>query len=195
MVCGNHDVNAPNLRYAKFLSYDFCDARDPALRYQDGVCWAQPLSAGGTDFLILGLGWRKNADYLDWAREVLSAYPDRIVIVLVHDALTGAGALSDNGQILERELFAAFPSIRHVICGHANGSFRQELTYPDGHSVHIQMFNFQEVQKRGKALGFLRILTFDPLDRSLSVTTYSPWLDQYNFTSENADTFVIKDAF
>ena len=55
------------------------------------------------------------------------------------------------------------------------------------------MYNYQNDSKQ---TGYFRILTFYP-DRSLQVTTYSPWLDDYNYFENRQDeeTFRIENAF
>lgn len=74
------------------------------------------------------------------------------------------------------------------------GPARWQRTYEDGHSVNALMYNFQDDKKYG--LGYLRILTFDPTDRSLHVTTYSPWFDDYNYYRDEArDTFTLTEAW
>ena len=127
-------------------------------------------------------------------KEVLETYPDRQAIVLVHSFLTDKGGLTANGKTLEKELLSVYPNLCLVLCGHNDGSVRWAKEYEDGHRVNALLYNFQDDKKWG--LGYIRILTFDPLDRSIHVTTYSPWFDDYNyFKDASKDTFVLENAW
>ena len=183
-VAGNHDVGADSADYKTYLSYGFCAAEEGDQLYRDGICWYDTLTAGGQDFLLLGIGWQTDSHYLPWVKAVLETYPDHPAILLVHSFLTDKGGLTGTGN----------PNIRLVLCGHNDGSARWQKTYEDGHTVNALLYNFQDDKKWG--LGYLRILTFDPLDRSLHVTTYSPWFDDYNYyKDETRDTFTLADAW
>ncbi len=85
-----------------------------------------------------------------------------------------------------------------ILCGHLKGSaLRTEWYDDDGdgipdRDVNILQFNFQD---KYKDAGQLRILSFDPLSSSVTVTTYSPVTGRYyrdgtthqtSFTLENA---------
>ena len=193
-VAGNHDVGADRADYSTYLSYGFCAADEGDQLYLDGVCWYDTFDAAGQPFLLLGIGWQTDADYLPWVKAVLETYPDRQAIVLVHSFLTDKGGLTANGKTLEKELLSVYPNLCLVLCGHNDGSVRWEKTYEDGHRVNALLYNFQDDKKWG--LGYIRILTFDPLDRSIHVTTYSPWFDDYNyFKDASKDTFVLENAW
>ena len=194
VVVGNHDVGADKGDYKTFLSYGFCAAEEGDLLYKDGVCWYDTFTAAGQDFLLLGIGWQNDSDYLSWARGVLETYPDHTAILLVHSFLTDKGNLTGTGKNLEKELLSHYPNLRLVLCGHNDGSARWQKEYEDGHGVNALMYNFQDDKKNG--LGYIRILTFDPTDRSLHVTTYSPWFDDYNYyKDETKDTFTLMEAW
>lgn len=192
-VAGNHDVGATQPDYESYLSYDFCAAKDPRCLYRGGVCWAEPLSAGGTDFLLLGIGWQEGTDYLGWVEQIMADFPDRVVILLVHSFLSTEGKLTENGRLVEREIVAKYEGVRLVLCGHNRGSARWSGQYGK-RTVHALMYNFQDDQEKG--LGYLRILMFNPLTRNIALTTYSPWLDQFNYQKDTSlDTFTLRKAF
>ena len=125
---------------------------------------------------------------------MLETYPDHSVILLVHSFLKDNGGLTGTGKTLERELLSVYPNIRLVLCGHNDGSVHWQKEYEDGHLVNALLYNFQDDKKYG--LGYLRILTFDPEDRSLFVTTYSPWFDDFDYQKDTGkDTFTLTDAW
>ena len=101
----------------------------------------------------------------------------------------------DNGKLLEETLLRDCQNVRLVLCGHRDGSARWQETYDDGaRTVNALLYNFQDDKTKG--LGYLRILTFDPVLRSVSVTTYSPYLDDYNYyETVSRDTFTLPNAF
>ena len=193
-VAGNHDVGADKADYRTYLSYGFCAADEGDQLYKDGVCWYDTFTAAGQDFLLLGIGWQNDTDYLPWVKAVLETYPDHCAILLIHSFLTDKGGLTGTGKTLEKELLGAYPSLRLVLCGHNDGSVRWSRTYENDRTVNALLYNFQDDKKYG--LGYLRILTFDPLDRSIHVTTYSPWFDDYDYHKDTAkDTFVLENAW
>ncbi|MBQ7277705.1 MAG: metallophosphoesterase [Clostridia bacterium] len=193
-VAGNHDVGADKAEYEKFLSYAFCTVQEAKKLYRDGVCWYDTLSAGGSTFLLLGLGWQVEDGFLPWAKEVLDGHPDLPVILLVHSFLTDKGGLTAMGKKVEEQLLSQCPHPYLVLCGHNDGSARWSIDYGPGHFVNAMMYNFQDDKKKG--LGYLRILTFVPQNRSLEIVTYSPYLEDYNYyTDTDRDSFVLENAW
>ncbi len=191
-VAGNHDVGADTVDYTMYQTYHFCDVKDPDCIYQDGVCWVQPLDE--CKLLLVGIGWQLDADYADWVNARIAAYPDYTAIVLVHSFLHDNGALTTNGKLVEKQVLAKSPTVRLVLCGHNDGSVQWETTYEDGRVVHAILYNFQDDTKHG--LGYARVLMFNPATRNIAVTTYSPYLDDFNYCSdEGKDTFTLYDAF
>ncbi len=196
-VAGNHDVGADSADYTEWLRRGFLAVSNADQLYRGGVCFYEPFSAGGTDFLILGIGWQTDTDWLGFAKDVLERYENCCCILLVHSFLTDDGELTGTGKLIESELLQNYASIRLVLCGHNDGSTRWQGSYEDGaHRVNALMYNFQDDKKYG--LGYLRILCFDPIDRSIRVTTYSPYLDDYNYysgTEKSRDSFTLENAF
>lgn len=192
-VAGNHDVGADSVDYTMYRTYAFCDVTDRKRLYEDGVCWVQPLNK--QHVLLLGIGWQKGTACLSWVHEQLSYYPDYAAILLVHSFLEDNGSLTPFGKLLESELLASEPSIRLVLCGHKDGSVRWQKAYDENkRTVNAVLYNYQDDKQNG--LGYLRILTFHPDTRSIDFTTYSPYLDDYNYYSTpELDTFTLYNAF
>lgn len=193
-VAGNHDVGADKPDYGYYFDYDLNELREEENLYEGGVCWYMPFEAGGTKFLLMGLGWQKTMDWLTWAQEVLEDHQEEVVILLVHNFLDDDGSLTSNGRKVERNIVRLYKNVRLVLCGHNDGSARKDLCYDDGRRVYALMYNFQDDKKKG--LGYLRILTFDPVSRNIDVTTYSPYLNDYNYyEDESRDSFVLEEGF
>lgn len=191
-VAGNHDVGASEPNYEAYRTYGFCSRKDRSHTFRDGVCWWEAFET--QKLLLLGIGWQTGEDYLPWAEEVLNRFSDHSVVVLVHSFLTDEGELTGTGKKLEASLLQEHENVRLVLCGHNDGSTQWQKTYEDGRTVHALMYNFQDDKKHG--LGYLRILLFDPVTREIDVTTYSPYLDDYNYYADaSRDTFTLTDAF
>ena len=192
-VAGNHDVGADTVDYTMYKEAGFCSITDRKQLYRDGVCWIQPIPQ--KRLLLVGIGWQKESTYLDWVKQRLSEYPDYTAVLLVHSFLEDNGTLTDNGKLVEESILREASNVRLVLCGHKDGSVRWQNVYDDNtRVVNALMYNFQDDKKNW--LGYLRILTFDPSVRTISVITYSPYLDDYNYYSnETLDTFTLCNAF
>ena len=69
-----------------------------------------------------------------------------------------------------------------------------DKTYEDGRVFTAIMYNLQLDRKKGA--GYCTLLTFDPLTRSISFTSYSPYFDDYNYLDDpRKETFVLENAF
>ena len=192
-VAGNHDVGAESIDYAMYQSYGYCDVKEPRQLYENGVAWVQPIPE--KRLLLVGVGWQKGTPYLDWVKAKLHEYADYSAVLLVHSFLEDNGTLTANGKLLEKSLLPDAKNLRLILCGHKDGSVRWQKTYDDNtRTVNAVMYNFQDDKQKG--LGYLRILTFDPVSRSIHVSTYSPYLDDYNYYQEESlDTFTLYNAY
>ena len=141
------------------------------------------------------VGWQKGTPYLDWVKAKLHEYADYSAVLLVHSFLEDNGTLTANGKLLEKSLLPDAKNLRLILCGHKDGSVRWQKTYDDNtRTVNAVMYNFQDDKQKG--LGYLRILTFDPVSRSIHVSTYSPYLDDYNYYQEESlDSFTLYNAY
>lgn len=191
-VAGNHDVGADSVDYTMYRQYDFCTAPDTMEFSDDGRCWVLPLEEQG--ILLCGIGWQNDASYADWLNGRIRAYAGMPAVLLVHSFLNDDGTLSVNGKRVEKAILRVSPSVRLVLCGHNDGSARWSKTYDDGHTVNALMYNFQDDKKYG--LGYARILMFNPQTRNIAVTTYSPYLNDYNYYKDaSKDTFTLYNAW
>ena len=121
-------------------------------------------------------------------------YRDLPAVLLVHSFLNDDSSLSTNGRRVEKAILRNSPTVRLVLCGHNDGSARWSRTYGDGHVVNAMMYNFQDEKKYG--LGYARILMFNPNTRNIAVTTYSPYLNDYNYYRKaEKDTFTLYNAW
>ena len=197
-VAGNHDVGfygLKHLTYQYYIEHALCDVKDPDRQFEDGKCWYELREDLG--LLFIGIGWMLEGDaprFVEWAGEVLDRYSEYPAVLLTHSFLYTNGNLSSDGQYLEKNLVATHPNVRLALCGHHDGARRWSTEYEDGRTFTALMLNFQDDYKKSR--GYFTLLTFDPLFRSISVTTYSPFFDDYNYYKDpSKETFILEKAF
>ena len=77
-----------------------------------------------------------------------------------------------------------------VFNGHFIGQSRITGIGNEGNLVHQMLSNYQDMPEGGQ--GYLRLVECDPSNRTISVKTYSPYLDTY--IKDEKNEFVIQDA-
>lgn len=198
---GNHDVTGSgSSRY--FLKQNTIISSIPeGQSFSDGAGSYALFNAGGTDFIIVSVYW--NADYGTYkeAVVVLNQYSGHTALIVTHSALESDGSWTGPGSRLSGSVVAVCPNVRLVLCGHYRGSVRREDYYDDDgdgegeRKVVTMMYNFQGDREKG--LGYLRLVSFDPEFRSISIRTYSPYYDDFNYFDDDADKdeFIIEQGY
>ncbi len=157
------------------------------------------LNLNGTNYLILVLEFVPRDAVVEWAESVLEANEDKEVIVVTHSYLYADGTRvdqcdtqdmnSDNyGDKLWTKLISQYGNIEMVLNGHVtsgNGARRVDLGMA-GNLVNQVFSNYQLMANGGD--GYLRILTFHPVQGTIDVTTYSPYLNTSLTDSANQFT-------
>lgn len=121
--------------------------------------------------------------------------------MLIHRYIDGRGRLYKSSYLDQDELLAKNPNVRLVLCGHNRGdSLRTDEFDDDGdgtpdRTVYSLMYNPQGDKKEG--YGYLRLLRFDPIARSIETYPYSPFLDKRFADPKTGEYFdhVLTDAF
>ena len=201
-VAGNHDlgvcVSSENQKkpgYDQYIRYDLCDVKEPEQIFRDGECWYRFFEE--EEFLLVGIGKKFGVEeqgHTEWLGAVLDRYSDYPAFILTHEFLYNNGAPTwVVGSWLEQEVIAKHPNVRLLFCGHHKGVKRWSKTYEENRTFTAIMYN---LQSEPKAYGYCTILMFDPIARTLSFTSYSPYFDDYNYyPEEEIETFVIENAF
>ncbi len=201
VVSGNHDVGNMVLDYRNYAKY-FGEKRFKNTSHYGGGMKNNTnhydlVSFGGHDFLFLYLGWGKETttETLKWVDKVLSQYSERNVVLAVHNYLDHKGKRTHNGNQVFRNIVWKYENIKLVLAGHIAGASRNVETIPlkdnpkKFRKVYEMLADYQSGPEGGE--GYMRMLRFNPEAKQLSVKTYSPYLDDYNYFEPEVDEFTI----
>lgn len=168
-------------------------------------------SAGGVDWLVIGLDYGPTDDKLAWARSLSAAYPNRHVIILTHTYLAGDNTLhgsspthnqvpkppQNNGVQIWDKLVKTQPNIQFVFNGHVvspDGVGNLTSTGAQGNTVYQMLANYQSLGSAPGQMGvnggngYLRLIKFYPSQDKVEVKTYSPYLKTYLTDRDNQFT-------
>ncbi|MFI7610624.1 metallophosphoesterase [Nonomuraea terrae] len=224
VIAGNHDnqsgtENGPDAIYNKYYGPE---------RYQDGSQgwqhaeyggpWREGdnqnhydlFSAGGLDFVVVGLSYGVTREEAEWADSVFKKFPNRNGILLSHDYLVpstnpdgrGAGFSAPDGSMLYKTVVEKNPNVFLILAGHEHGvgTNVKPKVGQVGKGVVELLADYQFYTVSADRLGlteiggynpddqlqfgasFLRLLQFDVKRSEMSVDTYSPLLDEFGAT-------------
>ncbi len=138
-------------------------------------------TGGGIDFIVISLEYQPQDDVIAWANQVVSAYPNRQCIVVTHEYLNKNGDYNNKkAQYLWDQFIRQHENIFLLLCGHVLGESSRVNTGVHGNQVLEILSDYQNhyIGECG-GCGYLRIMTFYPLEGVISVQSYSPTLDHY----------------
>ncbi|WP_205702986.1 metallophosphoesterase [Botryobacter ruber] len=177
------------------------------------------LETGKHKWMVLTLEFGPRESVLQWANKVVEDHQDRMVILNTHAYMysdstrqhdkdwwrpqaygigkdTAMNAVNDGEQIWKK-LVKQHPNIRFVFSGHVlhTGVGTLVSINDAGLPVYQMLANYQEGVKGSikGGNGWLRILELDFKDNSITVKTYSPYINEYK--EEPAHQFKIESAF
>jgi hypothetical protein len=175
-------------------------------------------NTGRKAWLVLNLEFGPRDTVLQWANKVIALHPDRLVIINTHAYMysdstrqnakdywrpqgygigkdVGGQSVNDGEEIWDK-LVKKHPNIRFVFSGHVlNGGVGTLVSINDGgYPVYQMLANYQEGVKGSVkgGNGWLRLLKMDFKKGTLTVQTYSPYINQY--MTDPAHQFVIKEV-
>ena len=178
-------------------------------------------SAGGMDYLVIGLEYLPRDEVLSWANRIVEKHPDHRVIFFTHSYIHHnndyAGPDSDPklGRKLEKEAFDGNGNLgkdiwlkfvrRHkniflTLNGHIifndskgkDGVGRRISNGMHGNKVFQIGSNYQQLENGGN--GFMRLMEFSPDGDRAVVSTYSPFLDDFKTDPKNSFTIDFKNG-
>jgi 3',5'-cyclic AMP phosphodiesterase CpdA len=214
VVPGNHDLGPGGKAAARdtLMSEYFTVAAFRKLPTFGGVYDREPgriennyhlFSAGGRDWLILGLEFGPRDDVLRWANEVVGRHPDRSVIMVTHAylrpdnhrfnrwlklgskqraagldnyALSKSEAGFNDGEDMWKKLVSRHGNMALVLSGHVCYTGLLSSKGGQGNTVHQVLVDYQRDPNGGN--GYLRLMQFAPDGVTVKVADYSPFLDR-----------------
>lgn len=198
-IAGNYEIGIRQHDYTAYLKRPYVRAIPKDHAFEDGRAAYATFYAGGTEFLLLGAGWESEERAADWMNGVLRTHPDMVAILLFHGYLQGTGGFTIPGKAIFDRVVKPNPNVRLVLCGHVNGTdirFDDLDDTGDGEPDRRVTAMLYDYQNSGEDCGQLRLLTFNPADRSLTVLTYSPFTQRVypDYFIRKAE-FVLDNAF
>ena len=159
-------------------------------------------NAGETGWLVLALEYLPRDQVLEWANDIVASHPHRRVIALTHshvypdDSLHGSapahkwdpadhgisaesGGVNNGAEVWDK-LLRRHPTVSMAFSGHfidRGGTGRVLGKGDGGNQVHQMLANYQNMDEGGG--GYLRLAECDQSKGTVSVRTYSPFLDSY----------------
>jgi 3',5'-cyclic AMP phosphodiesterase CpdA len=200
-IAGNHDIKGMmhfyDDYYAVISRQNFTQYPTFGGEEAQGRRRYDLVTIGKDDFIIIGVGYNiQRVDY-DWLNATLQQYSNRTAILVAHwyMELKPETDLIADPKLLH-QVVAANPNVRYVLCGHRHGLRHVEEMYDDDQdgtkerTVQAIMVDYQALPNGGE--GYFMMLTFDPANHTLTKTSYSPVLDDYNFfEDESIETFTM----
>ena len=216
LAIGNHDYNGFNPKASRNLTgfnQWFGPGRFAGKAYFKGnfpngsnANSYAVLTINGQQYLFMTLEYRATSASLDWAESILAANPDKEAIVVAHSFVLKNNRREDlcddqdmpaanaTGQATWMRL-RKYRNITMFLSGHfTGGSGARRADVGDNGNLVNQLFaDYQDYANGGN--GWLRIMTFHPVTNSISVQTYSPYLNQYTTDSTNQFTLIYHNNF
>jgi hypothetical protein len=230
VIAGNHDnqrglETGPEAIYNSYYGPDRYEAADDGWGDASyGGPWKEGdnqnnyvlFSAGGLEFVTVGLSYGVTREEADWAASVFARFPDRNGILLSHDYLKpstnpdgrGSAFSTPDGSLLYRLVVESNPNVFLVLAGHEHGvgtNIKSGVGPTVTHDVVEMLADYQFYTVSADRLGlteiggyaptdrlrfgasFLRMLQFDVDRGEMIVDTYSPFLDEFGATEYDED--------
>ncbi|WP_164545043.1 metallophosphoesterase [Antribacter gilvus] len=225
VVAGNHDNQSgrDGTLYNEYFGPDRYAALSQEWEHAEyGGPWREGdnenhydlFSAGGLDFVVVGLSYGVTRDEAEWADSILKRFSDRNAIVLTHDYLEpssapdgrGAAYGGTDGPMLYKTVVEDNPNVFLILAGHRHGvgTNVKPQVGDVGHGVVelLADYQFYTVPAGQVGLGehyedpatrlrlgasFFRMLQFDVDRGEMIVDTYSPMLGEFGATEYDED--------
>ena len=199
-IAGNHDLGVKRQQWDGYLARPYAHTVPAEQEFLGGKGAYTLFSAGGVDFVVVGVGHGAEEESVAWVREVFGRYPDRYGILMLHGYLHGKGTFVDDGAwIMYYRVVSQCKNIFMTLSAHYRGTAYRAFDIDDNYDgvpdrkVHSFLCNYQNYMRLG---GQIRLMRFDPADGSLTVETFSaltghPMRDD----TMKASVFTIENVF
>lgn len=178
----NYDSYFP---YTDFIDYTWYGGHYPK---DSNASSYQFFSAMGQDFIVLNLVCEPQllADATDWANSVLTEYSACKAIIVTHGYIDTEGnylgGQSVAGIDVWNNIVKYHSNVIMVLCGHHSGQYCGTDVGENGNIIYNLLTDYTYLENGGN--GWLRLYKFYPYEGILEAVTYSPYLDQYDISTE-----------
>ena len=162
----------------------------------DVSCSYNAFEAGSTKWLLINLDFGPNDSMLEWASNVINAYPDHKVIITTHAYLYRDGSTIDSGDCypaskynstfndgdaIFEKLISQHENIELVISGHDpyDHIVCSQVEGKNGNVVTQLLIDPQYMDAFYGATGMVALLHFSEADSTMTVRYYSTAKDMY----------------
>ncbi|MBQ1093618.1 metallophosphoesterase [Streptomyces sp. B93] len=229
VIAGNHDNQSgtetgPDALYNQYYGPDRYQALSQGWQHAEyGGPWRPGdnqnhydlFSAGGADFVVVGLSYGVTREEAEWADSVFKRFSDRNGILLSHDYLAPSGSpdgrgapfSAPDGSMLYKTVVQDNPNVFLILAGHEHGvgtnvkprvgeiehdvvellADYQFYTVSADRLGLTEIGGYQPEDQLRFGAGFFRMLQFDVDRAELTVDTYSPFLDEFGATEYDTD--------
>jgi len=218
-VAGNHDnwsgAAGGQEKYNEYFGPDRYEAAAESWENAEYGSWRDGdnsnhyvlFSAGGLDFVAVGMGYGVTREEAEWADGIFERYPDRNGILMTHAYLAAstqkdgrnAGFATPDGSPLYTYVVEPNDNVLLVLAGHVHGvttnvkpkvgqiadgvvellADYQAFTVPAGRVGLGTIGGYDPAERLRFGASYFRLLQFDVDRAEMSVDTYSPFLDDF----------------
>ncbi len=151
-------------------------------------------SVSGLNFIVLYFEYgRYGSGVMDWANDALAAHPSHRAIAVTHYAGSDRtpSSFSTQGSAIYSGLKAK-TNFFLMLGGHvaSNGGEGSRSDTYLGRTIRTYISDFQGWMNGGN--GYMRLMYFSPSNNTVTIKTYSPWLNQYQTDANSQMSFTYK---
>ncbi|ABF41280.1 metallophosphoesterase [Candidatus Koribacter versatilis Ellin345] len=218
---GNHDYDRNNPAGRTGSTVNYNNFFGPA-RFSDRAWYKGSYPAGSNEnfyaaftigshnYLVVVLEVFPRDSSLQWAASIIQSHPTYDVIVVTHaytfynntrmdhcdeNSAGTFGVSQDNdGEQIWEKLVSKYSNIVMVLSGHVvegDGTGRRSDFGVNGNLVNQILADYQSYPNGGN--GYIRLITVSPSKNTVSVKTYSPYLNRYMTDDHNQFTVAYKN--
>ena len=160
-IAGNHDMQLKDSTFGLFVDHIYGEGGTEEQSYHSGQGKYELFSAGGADWLIIGMSFGYGKEEAQWVKSVLDEYPDRNAILLFHDYLFRDGTLVKNAKAMFSVALEPSRNAKLVLCGHNTGFYIRTDEREGENAGYMQTIfcNRQSFERQNGCIQMLRIDT------------------------------------
>ncbi len=192
---GNHDYDATCWIGNQYVAFDTTLMQEKSYwvsSIYNGTSTAVHFNVSGWDCLIINIAYHANSTVLNWAENLLDAYPNSHVIVATH-AYIDLKCHYDSWATSLKTMMDKHANVFLTLNGHYHSpTVSTSSNWTESGDRYELMFDMQGVDEELGAAS-ARILTFDVTKGTVFVQTYAVYANQ--FLSDSNNNFTLNTTF